>query len=370
MAATMTDVARLANVSLSTVSYVLTGARPISRATRERVLAAVAELGYSPHAMARGLASRRSTLVGLLLPLGEHGVGATVSAFVNGAASAASAAGYHLTLHPIGADDVHQLRELASRRLLDGALLMAVRLDDPRVEVLRELGVPFALIGRTADTTGVDYVDIDFDTTMADAVEHLVGLGHRRIAYVNHSADALAAGDGPSVRTAQAFERAMRAHGLEPLMVPVEDGAAHGRAAVARALEQDPGVTGFLSMNESATFGVLAELADRGIVVPRDASVVSVVMAPAVAELANPALTALESPGAALGRLGVEALLARVDRAEREERNDRAGVGPTGAVEDEEVQQQLLPCTLRVRGTSGPVDGQAGQGLPTAAGAR
>ncbi|WP_198954648.1 LacI family DNA-binding transcriptional regulator [Kineosporia sp. R_H_3] len=346
MAATMTDVARLANVSVSTVSYVLTGARPISGATRERVLAAIAELGYSPNAMARGLASRRSTLLGLLLPLGEDGVGATVSAFVNGAASAASAAGYHLTLNPVGADDAAPLRELASRRLLAGAALMAVRLDDPRVDVLRELGVPYVLIGRTRDTTGVSFVDIDFDTTMADAVEHLVGLGHRRVVYVNHSQDALAAGDGPTVRTAEAFARAMRVHGLEPVMVAVDDGAAHGRAAVEEALARDPGVTAFVSMNESATFGVLAALADRGLRVPQDVSVVSVVMAPAVAELAHPALTAMESPGAALGRLAVEALVDQLDRT------DRRDADPA---DDKEVHQQLLPCTLRVRGTSGPV---------------
>ncbi len=222
----------------------------------------------------------------------------------------------------------------------------SVRLDDPRVDVLRELGMPFVLIGRTRDTTGTSYVDIDFDRTMAGAVEHLAELGHRRIAYVNHSRQVLASGDGPAVRTAEAYEWAMRGRGLEPLMVPVEDGAAHGRAAVAEALTREPGVTAFASMNESATFGVLAELADRRLRVPDDVSVVSIVTAPAVAELANPALTAMESPGTALGRLAVEALLHRLGRLDRSE---------SGGHDDEEVHQQLLPCTLVVRGTSGPV---------------
>ena len=79
--ATMTDVARLAGVSVSTVSYALTGTRPISEATRDRVLAAMAELGYQPNAMARGLASRRSNILGLLLPLAGRGLGATETAF-------------------------------------------------------------------------------------------------------------------------------------------------------------------------------------------------------------------------------------------------------------------------------------------------
>ena len=98
--ATMHDVARLARVSVSTVSYVLTGTRPISEATRTRVLAAMAELDYQPNAMARGLASRRSRIVGLLMPMDERGLGATETAFVTGAAAAASAAGYHLVLSP------------------------------------------------------------------------------------------------------------------------------------------------------------------------------------------------------------------------------------------------------------------------------
>src|SRR3954454_15588299 len=140
--ATMNDVAKLAGVSVSTVSYVLTGARPISQRTRDKVLAAMHELDYHPNAMARGLASRRSTLLGLLLPMDERGLGATETAFVTGAAGAASAAGYHLMLHPVAANDLEALRQLASRRLLEGALLMEVRLADERVQVLRQLGVP------------------------------------------------------------------------------------------------------------------------------------------------------------------------------------------------------------------------------------
>ena len=80
-------------VSVSTVSYVLTGTRPISEATRDRVLAAMAELDYQPNAMARGLATRRSRIVGLLMPMDERGLGATETAFVTGAAAAASARG-------------------------------------------------------------------------------------------------------------------------------------------------------------------------------------------------------------------------------------------------------------------------------------
>lgn len=333
--ATMHDVARLAQVSVSTVSYVLTGARPISQATRDKVLAAMAELDYHPNAMARGLASRRSRILGLLLPMEERGLGATETEFVTGAASAAGLAGYHLVLAP-SASDQDAPRRLAAQRMLDGALLMEVQLVDERVRVLQEAGVPLVLIGRTGDTTGLSYVDIDFDQTVRDAVGHLVGLGHRRIVYINHSAATLASGYGPARRTQDAFVAAMADHGLEPLMVPAEDTAAGGRQALGRAFAAAPDLTAVLAMNENAIFGMLGELAHRGLRVPDDVSLVSMVTSPKVADLATPALTAMTAPGSALGRIAVEALLRGLD-----------GDGV-------QVHQQLLPCVLEVRGSSGP----------------
>lgn len=339
--ATMTDVARLARVSVSTVSYVLTGTRPISEATRERVLAAMAELDYQPNAMARGLASRRTTLLGLMMPMDERGMGATETAFVTGAAAAASAAGRHLILQPDPADDLEALRQVAGQGLLDGALLMEVRLDDPRVALLTELGVAFVLLGRTRDTTGLAYVDIDFDQTVGEAVDHLVGLGHRDIVFVNHSQASLDAGYGPALRSAEAFRTAMQRHGLAPVMVPSDDSASGGRAALAAALDRLPGLTGVLALNESALFGVLGGLTERGLRVPDDVSVVSMVTSPAVADLSAPPLTSMVSPGSAMGRLGVETLLSILER-------EGAPAPP---------RQQLLPCSLQVRGTSGPVRG-------------
>jgi DNA-binding LacI/PurR family transcriptional regulator len=335
---TMSDVARLANVSLSTVSYVLTGARPISQATRDRVVAAMTELDYHPHALARGLARRRTMLLGLLLPLQLEGVGATRTAFVTGAANAANAAGYHLMLHPAPADDLDALRRLANQRLLDGAILMAVSLGDERVQILQQLSVPLVLIGRTADPAAVPHVDIDFDQTVEAAVAHLVGLGHRHIVYVNHSAATLAAGDGPAVRTARAFEAAMTGRRLDPVMVLADDSAAGGRQALAEARSRLPELSAVIGMNESALFGVLGGLTGAGLRVPDDVSVVSMVTDDAVAELATPALTFLESPGSILGRRAVEVLVRSLD--------------PEGATEP--VVSELLPCTLRVRGTSGP----------------
>jgi DNA-binding LacI/PurR family transcriptional regulator len=332
--ATMTDVARRAGVSVSTVSYVLTGTRPISEATRERVLAAMAELGYQPNAMARGLASRRSNIIGLLLPLAGRGLGATETAFVTGATEAAREAGYHLMLCPVGSDDADELQTLATQRLLDGFLVMEVQLKDRRVDLLRKLESPFVLIGRTEDTSGLACVDIDFEQTVDDAVAHLVGLGHHTIAYVNHSEASLAGGYGPAKRTAAAFDAALVRHGVTGVMVPSEDTASGGRRAIGTAREQCPRLTGVLVMNENAALGILAELREAALDVPWDVSVVSMVTSEAVADLASPALTAMTSPGAAVGAAATRVLLRRLADAATS------------------TYEELLPCVLEVRGTS------------------
>jgi len=221
---------------------------------------------------------------------------------------------------------------------------MEVRLTDERVKVLRELGVPLVLIGRTDDPTGIAYVDIDFDQTVADAVAHLVELGHRRIVYVNHSPGSIHAGYGPARRTQDAYQNAMNSHGLAPWMIAAEDTAAGGRTAIGAALAQAPDLTAVLAMNESAVFGILGELASRGLSVPDDLSVVSMVTSPQIAELATPALTTMTSPGSTVGQIAVEVLLRRL--------SDRNGL-PAAKDEIGPVHQQLLPCALEVRGTTG-----------------
>jgi DNA-binding LacI/PurR family transcriptional regulator len=310
--ATMQDVARHAKVSLSTVSYALSGARPVSAATKVRIDAAMAELGFRPNAMARGLASRRSSTLALIFPAMESGLGGTVTEFVASAAAAAREHGYHLVLWPFGAHQADEIRDLVRQGLADGVLLMEVRLDDPRVEALHAAGLPFTMIGRTREVEGLAYVDIDFDRTTEDAVAHLTALGHEHIGFLNHSRESHDEGYAPTIRAEDGFRTAMTSRGLVPRTVLCHESPQAGRRAVAELLEADPDMTALVSMNEMATFGATVELQDRGLRIPDDFSVLSIVTSPGVGALSNPPLTTMHAPGAELGRLGVEALLGRL----------------------------------------------------------
>lgn len=329
--ATMQDVARLAGVSLSTVSYVINGTRTISPETSRRVEEAITTLGYRRNALARGLASKQTRMLALLLPTVERDLGPTEIEFVSAAADAASDLGYHLIVWPAESDATEEIKNFVGQGLVDGVLAMEVRMKDPRVGTLAESGIPFALIGRTESNDGIPYVDIDFHTTVADSVAYLVGMGHTTIGFLTHSPAARRLGYGPSVRAAAAYEEATSSHGIELITAACSDDPAGGRNVMSGWLSKHPAMTAVIAMNDRAAFGVLSEASDRGISIPTDLSVLAIVSSARMAVLAHPALSTFSSPGSALGRRGVEALVRRIQEP------------------DSDPIQELLPCVLEPR---------------------
>lgn len=333
----MIDVAERANVALSTVSYALSGTRAVSESTRRRIQQAMDELGYRPNALARGLASKRTNILALLFPTPERGLGVTEMEFASGAADAARERGYHLILAPSELRDVHDLEQLTGQGLIDGALVMEVRLDDDRVDLLTEAGIPFSMIGRPSDPGPISYADIDFEQTTRDAVAHLVDLGHRCIGFLNHSPSAFSLGYGPTVRAADGFRHAASDAGVTHTERLCDDNAAAGRAAFHELRAACPDLTALVVMNERAVVGVIDALEEIGWRVPDDFSIVSIVSSTQVTEMMRPKLTTLEPSSTELGRLGVQMLVDQLD-----------------ADEPPPPAQRLLPCRLVVAGSSGP----------------
>ncbi|WP_227497037.1 LacI family DNA-binding transcriptional regulator [Planctomonas psychrotolerans] len=311
--ATMRDVARLANVSIATVSFTLNNTKPVAPATRLRVEQAMEELKFRRNPVARALASRRTRIIALLYPALQHRFSGTVVNFFTSAAQTASEHGYTLVLWPIS-NDAAEVTELVDGGLVDGVLLMEVQLDDPRVERLRQSDLPFALIGRTRDPSALSYVDIDFENTTAAAVDHLVDLGHRAICLLNGSVGSSALeAYGPVARTEAAFDEVMRARGLTPVTLACDETPIAGRAAASELLERAPDATAVIVMNEHAAFGFVSGLTHRGLHVPRDMSILSIASSRDMAAISDPELTCMAAPGVELGRMGVEALLDQLE---------------------------------------------------------
>ncbi|MFM2071854.1 MAG: hypothetical protein RLZZ623_2117 [Actinomycetota bacterium] len=333
--ATVNDVARLAGVSVSTVSYALSGVRPITPATRERIERAMDELGYIPNALAQGLASRRSHIIALMFPTLGRGLNLSGLEYVLGAADRAQESGYHLLLWTT--DDVGELRKLVKQGLVDGVLVMEVRLHDDRIRVLSEERVPFALIGRANSNDGVDLVDADFDQLAHVTVEYLAGLGHRSIVFLNQSKSIVDLSYGPSARVSEGLRAAGERFHVAVDVLPCESTAEAGRALFESVVIARPEVTGVVSMNEEAVVGLMSAAVDHGLAIPDDLSVVSVATSASVATMAMPPITTCGPPAGDMGRAGVDVLLRRLDGEAAEA-----------------ASQALFSSTLVVRGSSGP----------------
>lgn len=332
----MVDVAKRANVALSTVSYALNGTRPISAETRERIFAAMKDLGYRPHALARGLASKRSRIIALLFPVSERGLGYTELEFVTSAADAARENGYNLVLWPSEMHNPDELRQFTQQGLVDGVIVMEVRMNDERINLLREIEFPFSMIGRCADTNGISYVDVDFERTVQDAVQYLAGLGHKHLAFLNQSQSAFEAGYGPVVRVNAEFPKAIQTAGVEGKARFCRSTPQAGFEICTELLAENPELTALIAMNESAIPGVMRAIAEQKRKIPEDFSVLVIASSVRVAEMITPILTTSDIPSTELAHQSVELLIQQLEAEERE------------------VFQELVPCHLTIRGSTGP----------------
>jgi DNA-binding LacI/PurR family transcriptional regulator len=333
---TMADVARLAGVSASTVSYVLTGARPISQPTRERIQQAMQDLGYTPNVFARSLKSKRSRIIAVLFPRHGRDLGLSSLEYILGASDHAQDRGYHLLLWTTDVEALDDLAQLARQGLVDGALVMEIRLRDPRIEVLRKAGLAFAMIGRNADPAGLDFADINFDQCARLAVNHLAGSGHQHLGFVNLSAATIEAGRSNAIRLRDGILRAAAERRVRLTALTCESSIAGGRAAFAELLARDPELSAVIAFNEQATPGIMSAAAGHGWRVPEDFSVLSVDMPAQAALMTTPTMTTVGPTGAGMGRAAADMLIRRLEGE------------PTG------VTQFLFDGELELRESSGP----------------
>ncbi len=307
--ATRDDVARLAGVSASTVSYALSGRRRISEETRERVFAAVRELGYTPNAFARGLAGTRKGILALNYPLKDEGWSPMEVRYIETATAAAHARGFHLLLWPNAADDLTTLTELISQQLVDGVIAMEVQWDDPRIALFRERAVRFVLLGRTADPSGLVYVDTDFRAAARTALEYLVDRGHRDVLFVGEAR--FAEGHGPMVRTLAELEESARRFGVTMRTFYGRRSYRTGMDAY-RRLGPPGTTTAVVTFNERATVGLVHAAQLDGRRIPEHLSVISIGMGEDAEEL-DPPVTTITPPVAELTEAAVGLLVAEVE---------------------------------------------------------
>jgi len=269
------DVAHAAGVSISTVSYALSGNRPISEKTRIRIEHAVRELGYQPNAGARMLTGRRTHIFALTEPLRTDTHAPTHMAFVLAASVAARKRGYDLLLLTDEQASAGMSRVTASD-LVDAVLVLDVAPDDERVGIARSIRTPTIFIGIPDDSDGLHCVDLDFEGVGALAVDRLADAGHRSIALIGQTELAYRRSNFPR-RLLNGFQQRADERGTTHSFSVSGDSITDARTvrgAVASAL--DGGMTALvLHAADDVHEIVLDELAERGLKAGRDISLVS-----------------------------------------------------------------------------------------------
>lgn len=309
--ATSHDVARLAGVSRTTVSFVLNDVPhvQISEETRRRVLEAAEHLGYRPDAAARSLATKQTRTIALVLyQSADRIVGdAFLSNVVRGLTEVAQQRGFRLLLHPFeetGKSEAYISLVLENR--IDGLIVSGPRSDDEQLPKLREDGFPVVLLGQL-DSMGIHFVDVDNTAAAHRAVSHLIQLGHTRIGLITNA---------PMEYTASAdrwrgYQQALAEAGLpydESIVRYGNFRARSGYQAMEEllALPQPPTAT-FIASDEVAT-GALAALHEHGLSVPDGMAIVGFDDIP-VARYLVPSLTTIHLPAYELGLHAADMLI-------------------------------------------------------------
>jgi LacI family transcriptional regulator len=311
---TITDVARRAGVSSMTVSRVINDSARVSPDTRRRVEVAIAELGYVPSRLARGLIRQRTGTLGVIVP---DVANPFFTLIVRGAEDVARRAGYRALLCDTRADlevEREVIEELIAHRV-EGILIAPVSdRSKPHLRRLASFGVPFVLVDRAVPGVDCDVVLGDSAAGARRLVEHLVGLGHRRIGLIVESDEVSTARDRH-----QGYLEALRAAGIEPdaeLVVRSTVDPEGGLEGMRRLLQLAEPPTAVFTVNNLVAVGAIEAVRERGLEVPDDVALVCFDDIDYATRL-YPFLTVMMQPAETFGTLGTQLLLERMDgRAE------------------------------------------------------
>jgi len=307
---TLADVARAAGVSASTVSYVLSGKRSISGITRERVQSAIDDLGYTPHAGARALASNRSNVLALMVPLRSDMFVPVIMEIVTAVVTAAREFDQDVLLLT-GDEGGDGLRRIVRSGRADALILMDVELDDRRIPVLREVATPAVLIGLPSDSTGLTCIDLDFAATGAACADHLADLGHRDVALIGENQDVYRRHTGFAERTLTGFRKRAAQRRLRFVHRPCEGTYESAAGTLTRIFGERPSTTGFVVQNEAAIAPLMSLLRQLGRSVPEENSVLAI-CPDQVAQQTSPQLTSVPIPAEEMGRGAVRLAMAQL----------------------------------------------------------
>ncbi len=309
--ATIRDIAERAGVSKGAVSYALNGRPGVSEITRERILAIADELGWYPNRAARALSAARADACGLVLarPARTLALEPFFMEFISGVESELASRSVALTIQLVRdiREEIAVYRRWWGEHRVDGILMVDLRIEDPRVDELIRLGLPAVVVGGPLENGSLPAVWHDEASVVAEAVEYLAALGHRRIAHVT--------GVGHFVHTAQriaGFRDTATELGLDIEIVETDYSAEIGARATRKLLSSRTPPTAIVFDSDLLAVTGLGVAQQMGFSVPADVSIVGWDDS-LISQVVHPPLTAITRDITAYGSKATRHLFAAID---------------------------------------------------------
>ncbi|HWC78808.1 MAG TPA: LacI family DNA-binding transcriptional regulator [Pseudonocardiaceae bacterium] len=305
---TIADIARRAGVTKAAVSFALNGQPGVSESTRGRIMQIAEELGWQPNSAARALSDGRSGVFGLVIdrPASTLGVEPFFMQLISGMQAELSREHIALlfTMAQGPTAEAELYREWWAQRRVDGVFLVDLQINDSRVPLLEDLGLPTVVVGSPRGSGSLPAVWTDDGRSAEMVVEYLVGLGHRRLARVTGMAHYW----HTKIRT-DAFAAVARRHGVSATFVEADYTSEHGAEATRELLRAPEPPTAILYDNDVMALAGLTVVQRAGLRVPADVSIVAWEDS-ALCELVHPSLTALHRDIPAHGAQAARQLIA------------------------------------------------------------
>ncbi|MEZ0479832.1 catabolite control protein A [Planococcus sp. SSTMD024] len=314
MTVTIYDVAREANVSMATVSRVVNGNQNVKPATRKKVLKVIEELGYRPNAVARGLASKKTTTVGVVLPDISN---STYSELARGIEDIATMYRYNIILSNSDQNPNKELQLLETMlgKQVDGIVFMSDVISDELRKEMERSPTPIVLAGSIDDTASIASVNIDYYAAAYEAVKKFIDSGHKKIAYISGPLSS----EINREYKLKAYQDALQEAGLgydERLVIECNNTYEEGLEAVRELESIEP--TAYFVSNDEMSIGVIHAVEALGKQIPEDVEVITYENSK-LARMARPMLTAVALPLYDIGAVSMRLLTKYMNNEEIEE---------------------------------------------------
>ena len=328
---TIVDIAKASGVSTATVSRILNNKPDVADETRQRVLQLMDEQRFTPQLAWQQLRSGKSHFIALHYPQDFNPPEQNI---ITSAAMSCEDAGYSLNLIVNSLSD-NELLSIFRSGQADGIILMEILTHDRRVQLLQEHNLPFVMIGRCADNTGLSYVDIDIEKGVADAIQYLHALGHREIGFIMLAPVLQEKEYGYATWALQGYQKACQQFGLPILWRTVNLKNDNTESVVLNLLKDHPGMTAIVVPQEIGVPGILKAVQVKGLHVPEELSIIGL-FNDLMSELITPPLSTISFPAHDMGYQAARILIGHMT-------GELAG-----------PQQVLLRPELNIRQSTGP----------------